>query len=306
MIKTELTGIERELVLKYLEDGNVPVTVTAVSSKTTGKQDESAQSAVFPVAIKPSNMKLLDKGVILLENPKQAINSFAGKRVKVEFYFNKLGLSFITDMKRVSSGLAIVIPETISRIGDSEVPYDHKFEAVLFYSCGNNRNVHIDCLPEPSYTLFSKPVWSDIVSENSVKAKEYLERFVKDAKKQNTAGNGLYLIPACRYLTEKCKAVKAVEGRADPLKILYVDSDCILFGQENDSVQLISGTEYALKMSFPIADGPIDKREVFVTCLVQSFYTGDNERKCTKCIYTSVKEEDKRFIYEMVNKNILK
>lgn len=35
MSEKKLTGIERELVLKYLIDGNVPVTITPVLEKKT-------------------------------------------------------------------------------------------------------------------------------------------------------------------------------------------------------------------------------------------------------------------------------
>ena len=63
--ETELTQIERELVLQYLRDDNVPLTVTLedkpemsdadiVDDKTIGTSDESRvpASAIFPVAVR--------------------------------------------------------------------------------------------------------------------------------------------------------------------------------------------------------------------------------------------------------------
>ena len=53
-----LTGIERELVLQYLIDGNVPVTLTPVEEPISDNSDDkemeirSLTSQIFPVAIK--------------------------------------------------------------------------------------------------------------------------------------------------------------------------------------------------------------------------------------------------------------
>ena len=60
----KLTGIERELVLQYLIDGNVPVTLTTVedpiSSDAEDKENEirSLTSQIFPIAIKAEHMKV--------------------------------------------------------------------------------------------------------------------------------------------------------------------------------------------------------------------------------------------------------
>ena len=86
----KLTGIERELVLQYLIDGNVPVTLTPVEEELTSNSEDtegeirSLTSQIFPVAIKGEHMKVKKNGDILLENPAQSIKSFANKQVKVE------------------------------------------------------------------------------------------------------------------------------------------------------------------------------------------------------------------------------
>ena len=56
-----LSGIERELVLQYLKDGNVPVTVTSVDSGVLDRSTDIAcptESAVFPVAIKSNQIQI--------------------------------------------------------------------------------------------------------------------------------------------------------------------------------------------------------------------------------------------------------
>ena len=78
----KLTGIERELVLQYLIDGNVPVTLTTVedpiSSDAEDKENEirSLTSQIFPIAIKAEHMKVKKDGVILLEKLQLILNTF--------------------------------------------------------------------------------------------------------------------------------------------------------------------------------------------------------------------------------------
>ena len=61
MEAAKLTGIERELVLQYLIDGNVPVTVTPIEDEdeSAGGDDKvkPATSALFPIAIKAEQLK---------------------------------------------------------------------------------------------------------------------------------------------------------------------------------------------------------------------------------------------------------
>ena len=104
MEHSKLTGIERELVLQYLIDGNVPVTLTPIEEELSSDSEDkeleirSLTSQIFPVAIKGEHIKVKKNGEILLENPVQSVASFAGKTVKVEFYFNRVGLYFISPL----------------------------------------------------------------------------------------------------------------------------------------------------------------------------------------------------------------
>ena len=70
MKNNDLTGIERELVLQYLIDGNVPVTVTPMEKESeTGDAIQPLSSAVFPVALKAEQIASGGNGIILLKNP---------------------------------------------------------------------------------------------------------------------------------------------------------------------------------------------------------------------------------------------
>ena len=230
---------------------------------------------------------------------------FAGKRVRVEFYFNRVGLFFITEMRSVKSGLAFVVPEAISRIKDTEVKHDYDFFASVYYSCSNKATVNFDCMPCEGYELFARPVWASIALERQRTAKTYLERFVAEAKKEKNAGNGLQLIPICRYLTERQTKIESFSGSVKPLDILYVDHERIVFGSVDENFQLSRGAEYALKLSFSLRKGPVARRDVFATCAPAKVYRADSgSRTCADCVYTSLQEEDLRFIYEKATKNL--
>ena len=61
MEKTKLSGIERELVLQYLIDGNVPVTITPVENSTAESDGKihPLNSAVFPLALNAGQISVL-------------------------------------------------------------------------------------------------------------------------------------------------------------------------------------------------------------------------------------------------------
>ena len=84
MKKNELTGIERQLVLQYLVDGNVPVTVTEVKTAVEDNEKiKSLTSGVFPVALPGEQMTVLDQGIILLQNPPEAVKTFEKSKSSV-------------------------------------------------------------------------------------------------------------------------------------------------------------------------------------------------------------------------------
>lgn len=303
MEAAKLTGIERELVLQYLIDGNVPVTVTPIEDEEENRDGDDkvkpATSALFPIAIKAEQLKVLEQGIILLTNPPQNVRNFIDKKARVEFYFNRLGLYFETTIKQIKAGLALVIPSSISRIQEAAAsPRPTEISAQLYFSVNQKTDVHIDCVPAQGYQLFTRPVWKDIAEEAQVKAKEYLEEFIVHARQKGVAGSGVQLIPVVRYLAEKVVKMESVQGRKEPLEILFINHERIVFGQKAGNAELQDGTEYALEMSFPLPR-PLSERKIFATCRVESNYFDEKkELSCVVCRYTSLQEEDVRFLYE--------
>lgn len=306
-MENKLSGIERELVLQYLIDGNVPVTVTPIESEDDKDSVPHLSTAVFPVAIKPDNISVLKEGIILLKNPPISVSNFENKKVKVEFYFNRVGLFFVSEIKSIKNGFALVIPAEIQRIQDIEVVHKYDFSAVLFYSVDANKDVNFTCIPADGFELFTRPIWSSIPLELQDKAKKYLEEFVEIAKKTKKAGNGIQLINICRYMVvNQIEKIEAIQGKVKPFDILFVNHERIVLGfNKNDAIDLDVGKEYALKMSFSLKDSSVVTRDVFVTFSVDNKYTcNDNKKICVDCSYTTLQEEDCRFLYEKATKTL--
>ena len=310
-MQQKLTGIERELVLKYLQDAKAPVTVTPLELNPETVV-HSASSAVFPVALTAEKMTVLNQGIILLKNPPQAASAFEGKTVRVEFYFNGLGLCFVTKMTQVSSGLALVIPSEISRISETPVQKTNSFTAELSYKIGKGKDVKILCPASAGYRLFSKPVWSEIPLSDEANAKKYLEQFVSMAKSKTDGGYGIYLIPICRYLSSASNAVniRALQNRAENPEVLYINHEFIVFANsagKNSSTKIdfSAGMEFNLKLAFPLDIKPMAARDVLAKCFVHEVYkSSDDSKECAVCRLDLLKEEDVRFVYEMTTKNL--
>ncbi len=303
MEKKVLSGIERELVLQYLVDGNVPVTVTPFDEASDVVSDEkihSLSSAVFPVALKAEQISVLKEGIILLRNAPRNVENFLGKRVKVEFYFNSVGLFFLSEMKAVSSGLALVVPSEIQRIEDSVVEQKYDFSAKI-YTSEEEDATGLQCVPADGFSLFSRPAWSSIPLERQAEAKTYLESFVGDAKKSGRAGNGIQLVNICRYMVEdSVQTVEAVQGRVRSFDILFLNHERFVFGMEkNPSFVLASGDEFRIRISFSLRASPSLTRDINVHIRADSVYAdASGSRLCADCTYTDLKEEDVRFLYE--------
>ena len=133
-----------------------------------------------------------------------------------------------------------------------------------------------------------------------------LEEYVNQAKLEKNAGNGIQLIPVCNYLTfEQAVKFESLQDRIKPLNILYVDHERIVIGLDSINHTFVLNDEYGLKLSFSLKSGPIVARDIFVTCIVNKIYRIEKENRiCVDFCYTTLQEEDLRFIYEKATKSL--
>ena len=294
----KLSGIERELVVQYLVDGNVPVTLSLFDKSDSEFSEKTLTSNFFPVVIK-DNMNVKQSGIIIIENPPLSVMNFAGKKVKVEFYFNRLGLFFVTTLIAHDKSVQMTIPAEICRIKDVVEEKKYDFSAQIYYDLHNSEKIAANCVPWSKINLFTKPVWKDVPLENQKKAKSYLEKFVNLARTEKNIGYGIQLIPVCNFLTDDKKDFESVENRKKDFVVLYIDNERIVLGNEGNADNFSEGNEFGIKLSFSIKEGPVKSRDIFVTARVNKIY--QNEEKthfCADLKYTSIQEEDSRYLYE--------
>lgn len=301
MEQKSLSGIERSLVVQYLTDGNVPVTLTPVEDSLGSDEIiRSLTSQIFPVAIKGDKVQVSNKGEILLEDPPDAARRFLNKTVKVEFYFNRVGLYFHSKVQENDDGLALSIPPVIDRILETVEEKNYDFSALIYFECKTKKELCIRCVPDESVELFVRPAWKIIPLENQKSAKQLLEQFVEDAKVEKNAGNGIQLVPVCKYLTEpKPERVEAMQDRPEEPSILFVDHERLVLGMTSKACTFFKGEEYGIKLIFSIKKGPVLTRDIFVTGDVNKIYRStDGTLSCVDFKYTTMQEEDLRFLYE--------
>jgi hypothetical protein len=302
----ELSGIERELVLQYLVDGNVPVILTPNEDNKQKSDIHPVLSDIFPIALKAEHIKVSKNGVILLENPPQSVEKYKNQDVRVEFYFNRVGLYFISKVIQKNDELAINIPEIIHRIKDFVEIQNYNFSIDIYFEVKNKKDINVFALPWKDNEIFNRPVWKSIPLANQKRAKEYLEKFVNEAKNEHNAGNGIQLVPICNYLTFLDIRINSIQHTKKPYSVLYLDHERIVFGYDSDDYQLLKDSEYALKLSFSLKQGPIISRDLFVTCIISKLYVNDdNTKTCADCTFTTIQEEDLRYLYEKTTKKIL-
>lgn len=307
-MENKLSGIERELVLQYLIDGNIPVTLTVESEnkKNDSQTIHPLTSQVFPIALKPEHVNVKKNGDIELENPPDVVKNFVGKIVKVEFYYNRVGLYFYSPVTQKNDNLILKVPDVINRIVDSDEEKQYEFSALIYIECKTLKELSLNCIPHEKIELFERPVWKLIPLENQKKAKNLLEKFVEEAKVEKNVGTGLQLIPICKFLTDDyVQKMDAMENRKKPLYVLYVDHERIVLGYDFTTYNFVLKDEYGLKLSFFLKNTPIISRDVFVTASVNKIYKTTDEKKfCVDLKYTSMQEEDLRFLYEKATKNL--
>ena len=97
-----------------------------------------------------------------------------------------------------------------------------------------------------------------------------------------------------------------MQNRAEPLSILFIDHERIVFGVSEIYKNLFNSKEYGIKLSFSINIGPINTREIFVTGIVNKIYRNEeNEGICVDFCYSNLQEEDLRFLYEKATSTLL-
>ena len=144
-----LSGIERDLVVSYLCDCEVPFALVP------------AQPAdrIFSFVTGQGGVKILPEGIILFTDSSVLPQELVGQQVSLRFYFKKLGLSFASLVSCTKSGAkALVVPREILRLPDSEDNVGNGFSCNVFLG-ESFSGQRLSCFLREEYPLFIPCVW---------------------------------------------------------------------------------------------------------------------------------------------------
>lgn len=291
----ELNDMERNMVIQYVKTQDAQMTVT-LEKDALG--DGGPDDPVFPVGIPNEKLSVYPNGVFVFDYSIRAIEPFVDKNVRVQFYYNHLGLHFVSRLQRTQQGYAVIIPLKLRRIGEVRSWSRDDFTAVISYSVNGRQAVELPCLPDKEFNLFEKPSWKSVEPYMQSAVQQYYERFAYDLSPKE--GDDIsYLISACRYITRP-QETEAVEGTAKPYDIIYLDSDRILLGTRGggEASPLRISSAYRIGLEFGVFANDFFKRVIRADITVSDIYSGKEGQRCFSCQFSEMKAEDERFLYE--------
>lgn len=144
-----LSGIERDLVISYLCDCNVPFSL--IQNQTPDR--------IFSFVTGQGGVRILPEGIILFSDAEVLPQEIIGTQVTLRFYFKKLGLSFSSLVSCTKSGaLALVVPREILRIADLEENAGTRFSCNVFLGEAFSGQ-RLVCSLRDGYPLFMPWMW---------------------------------------------------------------------------------------------------------------------------------------------------
>ncbi len=262
-----LTRFERDMVISSLisEPSKILISPIADESKTA--------------TLNQTDYQIIKNQIIYFKKLDTDIFFSDTMPVKVFFYYKGRGLFFVTNFSFIKSGYALVIPQIINKQPDAYEKRNKGIKAIIYFSA--NQKLNIDCFPLDSYPLFDYKICPDLEKQ----------KFISDTRTIKSV--------EC-FFTDKPVLRRAVEGRIDPLSILFLTDKEIVFGSSSNDMPLQHNVEYGIEIQIP---HEVFTRTIYATIRVKKII-GDTEdistmsRTAALCAFTQIKAEDSRFLYE--------
>ncbi|HBG66878.1 MAG TPA: hypothetical protein DDW78_10455 [Treponema sp.] len=292
----ELNSMERGIVLQHLRDNPVPLTMSLEREDEDASAAGIPPAALFPVLIPAGKAEVFDDGIVVLSKGIRSIKPFVNQQVRIQFYFQHLGLCFTAKLVKSQRGYALAVPSQLRKLSDSRAADDVPFSAQISYTVQGS-HVSLPCLPASGYDLLGRPGWDSIKPGVQSVAQELFERYVYELHAVDSE-SVTYLISVCRYLTEQPE-LHAVEGLARPLEIIYIDTSMLIVGSREQDQGLQLEADYGLLLEFKTGSNASFRRKLSLGCTVSDVYLHEAQRsRCYVCALKELKREDERFLSE--------
>ncbi|MBO5136917.1 MAG: hypothetical protein J6B81_00260 [Spirochaetaceae bacterium] len=247
-----LSGIERDIVVSYLCDGQVPFTLVP----------EQPAERLFSLTTGTSGIRVLPEGIIVFTDSLVIPTEVVGSQVEIRFYFRKLGLSFSSKVNRTKLGaLAIVIPKEILRLPDSTSQTETPFSCKLFLGEAFSGDC-IDCTKEEDFPLFLPHTWRFLPENTTLEQEKILKKLCNAQKIQLDAS-------VIEILCKTGKAVAIKDGKLDTNFVLPFDgyvtkqeTGNIDFSKLEDGFYFVSGGNSSVTGSPFLIKGIPDAKKI--------------------------------------------
>lgn len=257
--ENQVYEIERNIILESVIRKRIPLSVNSDLNFFT---------------VDSSSIKILDYKIILVENPNENLLCLDGKTVDVSFIYNDVRYSFKSCLKKISAGIAFVMPlflDADSSDFSSENADSKKFSVELFFEATektsdgtvfkNKRT--IECL-----------VRHDFISHfgSSVCAFEKI---------------------SSAYISEPLNPSIAVP------EVLFLSRENIVIAFQKKIFEINENDEFALWLKFPLKR-PLNERKIYVSFVTRKIsHDSAGEKSCVFGKFSGIKLEDVRFLDEM-------
>ena len=285
----ELDGIERDIILKEMQIRPMPITVHL---------GDTSAGTMFPIGVGADKVKVSDEGVLLVSSAAKGLRPLVGRPIRVQFYYNHLGLFFISILGESAFGYSIEVPPRLYKVQrEKKEKEDYSFTASISYKAKGKEDISLSAFPHSAYNLLVKPSWQSIEPSLQSAAQVYYERYVFNLPIR-PHDDISYLISICRYVSQQVTP-PAVEGTIKPFDIIYIDETKIVLGCIEQDALLQLDADYSLKLHFVLGQSALLKRMISIQMTITDMYTsGDRRVKCLVGSYSAIKQEDARFLHE--------
>ncbi len=308
-----LSRIERDIIVKNLSEDLPLLIIKSVSTRFIPHERHLPQFE--PVTIKPKSYSITEEGILFLPLANYFLPIPDKTPVCIFFYYKGRGLFFETSFRIVRQGYALVISPHIFKQLDDSQPFEKQIGAKVFFNTQEKKSLSIDCITHPDIPLFSKDAWQKITEHaeqnvlsvvNALHGTDFqrsIDMFTEN-KAQNVE-EYYSAVNAGLYLSGQTVEIPCVEGRIEPLSLLFISHKELVFGCRSGQIPLYEGNEYAAELSVPVQR---IHRTIYITVCVEKIIGSpltENKKQCALASITSIREEDRRFLYERLYNKIM-
>lgn len=263
-----LSGVERAIMLKYLQDKLPKMVIKAISTKYIPSEQNLPK--FDPLDLQESKYSILDQGIIFFTRNQTSRVIVDNAKICVFFYYNGRGLFFESTLRHVKNGFAIVIPDFIYKQDDIGNGVLQNLKCFLSNSDDESEG-KIACVPTDKFSLFTK------VDETQIPIQFFSENLLSDTP--------------------------SVEGRILPPYLLYLSDTELFIGCLTSKIRFAIGETFFLELAIPFA---FFERKIYCNATLEDKFQSQNsiEKTCYKFSLSNLKQEDARYLYEKINGSI--